>query len=72
MDLEKLMAKLECAANSAMEWLSYNGMKLNSKKCHLLLCGHKFESICKIDHTMVVETSCQTFRDYNWIWPDIW
>ena len=29
MDLEKLMAKLECAANSAMEWLSYNGMKPN-------------------------------------------
>ena len=57
MDLEKLMAKLECAANSAMEWLSYNGMKLNSKKCHLLVCGHKFESmICKIDHTMVIET----------------
>ena len=57
MDLEKLMAKLECAANSAREWLFYNGMKLNSKKCHLLVCGHKFESmICKIDHTMVIET----------------
>ena len=32
MDLEKLMAKLECATNSAMEWLSYNGMKRNSEK----------------------------------------
>ena len=57
MCLEKLMAKLECATNSAMEWLSYNGMKLNSKKCHLLVCGHKFEGmICKIENTMVIET----------------
>ena len=57
MCLEGLMAKLECAANSAMEWFNYNGMKLNSSKCHLLVCGHKFESmILKIDNTMVIET----------------
>ena len=57
MCLEDLMAKLECAANSAIEWFRYNGMKLNSGKCHVLVCGHKFESmICKIGNSLVVET----------------
>ena len=57
MSLEKLMAKLESAVDSAMKWFSYNGMKLNSKKCHLLVCGHKFENmICKVERTMVIET----------------
>ena len=51
------MTKLECAANSAMEWFHYNGMKLNSSKCHLLVCGHKFECmICKIENLHVIET----------------
>ena len=49
MCLGDLMAKLECAVNSAIEWFHYNGMKLNSGKCHVLVCGHKFESmICRI------------------------
>ena len=57
MTLEVLMSKLECSTNSAMEWFHYNGMKLNSSKCHLLVCGHKFESmILKIDNKMVIET----------------
>ena len=57
MNLEKLMAKLECATNSAVEWFHYNGMKLNSSKCHLLICGHKYECmLCKIDNTQVIET----------------
>ena len=56
--LDKLMTKLECATESAMGWFQYNGMKLNSEKCHLLVCGHKFESmICKIDNTQVIETN---------------
>ena len=42
MTLENLMAKLECAAKSALEWFHFNGMKLNSNKCHLLVCGHKY------------------------------
>ena len=57
MSLDGLMGKLECASNSAMEWFHYNGMKLNSKKCHLLVCGHKYESmICKIGNTQIIET----------------
>ena len=57
MCLDKLMGKLVCAANSAMEWFHYNGMKLNSSKCHLLVCGHKFECmICNIENIQVIET----------------
>ena len=53
------MAKLECASNSAMEWFCYNGMQLNSSKCHLLVCGHKYESmICGIGNSQVIETYC--------------
>ena len=39
MSLDKLMEKLECAVKIAMELFYYNGMKLNSGKCHLLVCG---------------------------------
>ena len=37
LSLDILMTKLECAANTAIEWFQYNGMKLNSSKCHLLI-----------------------------------
>ena len=43
MYLGDLMAKLECAVNNAIEWFRYNGMKLNSGKCHVLVCGHKYD-----------------------------
>ena len=57
MSLEKLMTKLECAIKSALEWFRYNGMKLNGSKCHLLICGHKYESmICKVEDALVIET----------------
>ena len=56
MTLENLMAKLECAAKSALEWFHFNGMKLNSNKCHLLVCGHKYECmLCKINKTQIIE-----------------
>ena len=35
--LDTLMTKFECAANTAIDWFHYNGMKLNSSKCHLLI-----------------------------------
>ena len=55
--LERLMTKLESATNTALEWFHYNGMKLNSSKCHLLVCGHKFECmILKIGNSHVVES----------------
>ena len=52
--LENLMAKLECVAKSVLEWFHFNGMKLNSGKCHLFVCGHKFECmLCEIDNTCI-------------------
>ena len=39
------MKKLEYAAEKAIDWFEYNRMKLNSSKCHLLVCGHKYESM---------------------------
>ena len=40
-----------------MDWFHSNGMKLNSSKCYLFVCGHKYESmICNIDNTQVIET----------------
>ena len=51
------MVKLGCAAKSALDWFHCNGMKLNSKKCHLLVCGHKFECMmCEIHNTQIIET----------------
>ena len=56
MTLENHMAKLECAAKSALEWFHFNGMKPNSSKCHLLVCGHKYEyMLCKINKTQIIE-----------------
>ena len=53
----QIMEKLECAVKSAMEWFHYSGMKLNSGKCHLLVCGHKFECmICNIVNSQFIET----------------
>ena len=49
------MKKLEYAAEKAIDWFEYNGMKLNSSKCHLLICGHKYESmIAKIGNEQII------------------
>ena len=57
MSLAGLMEKLESASNCALEWFYDNGMKPNSSKCHLLICGHKFEvMLCKIGTSQVIET----------------
>ena len=57
MTLGGLMEKLGSASNCALEWFCVNGMKPNSSKCHLLICGHKFEDmLCKIGNSQVIET----------------
>ena len=57
MSLENLMAKLESAAQSALDWFHSNGMKLNSSKCHLLVCGNKFDCmLCEIGGLQIIET----------------
>ena len=57
MSLETMMNKLESATKNALDWFRSNGMKLNSSKCKVLVCGHKFETmICKIENAQVIET----------------
>ena len=57
MSLKALMDKLERAIDNALDWFRNNGMKLNSSKCKLMVCGHKFENmICEVENAQVIET----------------
>ena len=48
---------LERAVKITLEWFEYNYMRLNASKCHLLVCGHKFENmIAKIGNENIIET----------------
>ena len=41
----------------AINWLNYNGMKINASKCQLLICGHKFEHmICNVVDAQIMES----------------
>ena len=51
------MEKLEGAAENAINWFKCNGMKLNSDKSKLLVCGHKHEiMIGNIEDSQVIES----------------
>ena len=55
--LSDLIGKLESSAELVIDWFSYNYMKLNESKCHLLVCGNKEEVIiAKIGNSSVIET----------------
>ena len=55
--LSDLIGKLESSAALVIDWFSYNYMKLNESKCHLLVCGNKEEVIiAKIGNSSVIET----------------
>ena len=50
------MEKLEGGAENALCW--FNGMKMNSDKCHLLISGHKHEVlIANIGAEQIIETN---------------
>ena len=56
--LSKLMTKLELASEKAYNWFHWNGMKLNSGKCKLLVSGHKHECmILNIGKSQIIETT---------------
>ena len=56
--LDILMEKLEGAADKAISWFRCNGMKMNSDKCHLLICGHKYEiMIANIGEEQIIESN---------------
>ena len=42
-NLSELLEKLEQNSELAIQWFENNYMKLNTDKCHLLMCGHKYE-----------------------------
>ena len=48
--LDILMANLESATKSALDWFHNNDMPLNARKCQVLVGGQKYENmICKIE-----------------------
>ena len=44
-DLRNLISRLEHDSVLAVEWFECNYLKLNQDKCHLLISGHKYESV---------------------------
>ena len=50
------LACLTLTVQGSLEWFENNGMKLNSSKCHLLVCGHKYECmLCDVRHSEEIE-----------------
>ena len=44
-DLKHLVERPENYSKMAAEWFKKNYMKLNKKKCHLLVAGHRYETL---------------------------
>ena len=59
-DLDILISRLEHDTSVAVECFENNFMKLNQDKCHLLVSGHKHETVCaKIGETKIWESNKQ-------------
>ena len=59
-DLNILINRLEDDTSLAVEWFENNFMKLNQEKCHLLVSGHKHETVwAKIGETKIWESNKQ-------------
>ena len=55
-DLKHLMERLKHNAKLVIKWFENNYMKLNEDKCHLLVAGHRYESLwAKIGETRIWE-----------------
>ena len=55
-----LINRLEHDTSLAVEWFENNFMKLNQDKCHLLVSGHKHETVwAKIGETKIWESTKQ-------------
>ena len=55
--LDILVEKLG-AADKAISWFRYSGMKMNSDKCHLLFSGHRYEPmIANICDEQIMESN---------------
>ena len=59
-DLNILINRLEHDTSLAVEWFENNFMKVNQDKCHLLVSGHKHETVwAKIGETKIWESNKQ-------------
>ena len=59
-DLDTLLQKLEHDSSNLLKWLRNNYMKLNEEKCHLVVAGHKFESVwAQIGDSRIWETNTE-------------
>ena len=59
-DLNTLYSRLEHDTALAVEWFENNFMKLNQDKCHLLVSGHKHETVlAKIGEKKIWESNKQ-------------
>ena len=59
-DLNTLINRLEHDTALAAEWFEKHFMKLSQDKCHLLVSGHKHETVCaKIGRTKIWESNKQ-------------
>ena len=59
-DLNTLINRLEHDTTLAVEWFENNFMKLNQGKSHLLVSGHKHETVwAKIGETKIWESNKQ-------------
>ena len=60
-DLNTLNNRLEHDTSLAVEWFESNFMKLNQDRCHLLVSGHKHETVwLTIGETKIWESNKKT------------
>ena len=66
MKLDTVLRKLEHDSLLAIEWFNANYMKLNADKCHLLVAGHKYESVwAKIGNEKIWESNEEKLLGIN-------
>ena len=65
------MERLE-GADKAISWFRYNGMKMNSDKCHLLVCCHKYELMIVNDSKLRKGYLLSAPEDFVWIIFEMW
>ena len=59
-NLKDLMQRLEHDTKLAIEWFESNYMKLNEDKCHLLVAGHRYETLwADIGNTRIWESKSE-------------
>ena len=59
MNLINLLKRLEHDALIAVEWFESNYMKINRKKCHILITGKKYEHMVNVGSTRIWESSTE-------------